>query len=589
VLCGLQAATQCLAHLFNYHEALGAHHGVLYPPWAALLWASEWGQSSPNAVRVATGVGVLVGAVLMGFSMRALSLMQLARNRYTHGSAHWNRGVRGLRRAGLLSTRSDSVYLGAIKTRLGRALYLTHSGPEHIMTFAPTRSGKSIGPVTMTLLSWSSSAFVLDLKGELAAMTSGWRQRFAKNKILIYEPAHPGSIAWNPLDEIDIAATSAVADAQNLADLLVDPEGKGLTSHWDKTAQALLTGMILYVLHKAKRGGPRASLAAIGAALADPIRPIHDLWHEMVEMRDFCPVVAAAAKDMLDRPEEEGGSVLSTAKSFLTLYRDDIVGRNTSHSDFSVLDLMHHDSPVTLYLVTQPTDKARLRPLVRLLVNSVVRKLAGRMEHVAVPPVRSWKTLWRPQPQAARAGARYKHRLLMLLDEFPTLGKLPIFQEALAYLAGYGIKVYLLIQDIPQLRNRDAGGYGPDETITSNCHVQSAFPPNRVETAEYLSKLAGVTTVLREQVTLSGSGLQVRTRVMQEVQRPLLTPDEALRMRGPTKSDDGDITQPGDMVLQVAGHAPIYCQQAISVLDPVFRARRAVPPVAASDRIRKVA
>lgn len=588
IAAGLQSATQCLAYLFDYHDALGGHLGRYYPPWAALIWADQWGAASPNAVRVASSVGVLVAAVLLGFSTRVLSLMQIARNRHTHGSAHWSNSMRALRLAGLLSTRSDSVYLGAVTSRTGRTLYLRHSGPEHIMTFAPTRSGKSIGPVTMTLLSWSQSAFVLDLKGELAALTSGWRKRYARNKILIYEPAHPDSIAWNPLDEIDITSPSAVAEAQNLADLLVDPEGKGLNSHWDKTAQALLTGMVLYVLHKARQGGPHASLAAIDGALANPARTdIRELWNEMVAMSEYCPVAAAAGQDMLDRPDEEGGSVLSTAKSFLSLYRDPVVARNTSRSDFSVRDLMHDDAPVTLYLVTQPTDKARLRPLVRLLVNSLVRKLAGRMEHVATPPVRSWKTFWRRQPQAARAGARYKHRLLMLLDEFPTLGKLPIFQEALAYLAGYGIKVYLLIQDIPQLRNRDAGGYGPDETITSNCHVQSAFPPNRIETAEYLSKLVGVTTVMHEQVTLSGDGLQQRSRVMQEVRRPLMTPDEAMRMRGPSKNHDGDITEPGDMVIQVAGHPPIYGQQAISVLDPVFLARRAVPPVTTSDRMRR--
>ena len=88
----------------------------------------------------------------------------------------------------------------------------------------------------------------------------------------------------------------------------------------------------------------------------------------------------------------------------------------------------------------------------------------------------------------------------MMLDEFPSLGKLGVLQESLAFLAGYGIKCYLICQDINQLKSANTG-YGPDETITSNCHIQAAFPPNRVETAEYLSKLMGQTTIVKEQVT----------------------------------------------------------------------------------------
>src|ERR1700688_4521289 len=120
-------------------------------------------------------------------------------------------------------------------------------------------------------------------------------------------------------------------------------------------------------------------------------------------------------------------------------------------------------------------------------------------------------------------GHRYKHKLLAMIDEFPALGKLEILQESLAFVAGYGIKCYLISQDINQLKSRETG-YGPDETITSNCHVQCAFPPNRLETAKNLSKLTGQPTIIKEQITRSGRGwgTQVST-TMQEVQRPLLT------------------------------------------------------------------
>ncbi len=147
-----------------------------------------------------------------------------------------------------------------------------------------------------------------------------------------------------------------VADVQNLTTLIVDPDGKGLQTHWQKTSQALLVGVILHVLYKSEREGIPATLSTVDAMLSDPDRDIRELWMEMA-MQDYLdgkshPVIAASARDMLDRPEEEAGSVLSTAKSYLSLYRDPIVASNISDSYFKIRDLMHHESPVSLYIVS---------------------------------------------------------------------------------------------------------------------------------------------------------------------------------------------------------------------------------------------
>jgi type IV secretion system protein VirD4 len=600
---GWIAATQCFAYLFRHDDALGINVGGLYPPWAFIQWLRLWGATAPEAVRAATSVGIFVTAALLGVVAAVKSLMDGQVNHYTHGSARWA-AKKDIQAAGLLprnraSVASGGVYLGAFRDRRGRLLYLRHAGPEHILTYGPTRSGKSLS-LMMTLLSHTESVLVSDLKGELVNVTSGWRSRYAKNRVLIFEPAHRDSVCWNPLDEIDIAADTAIADAQNLAMIVVDPDGRGLENHWDKTAQALLTGMILYVLHRARNGGPVASLPGIDAELSNPNRNIHELWAEMTRMEVVHPAIAEAGKlmldeevraaagrnagwagrDMLDRPDEEGGSVLSSTKSVLSLYRDPIVARNVSSSDFQISDLMNYTDPVTLYLVTQPLDKARLRPLVRLFMTSVVRKLAPRIEFVTTPPKRLRWWHMHKQPGSSRAKAKYKHPLLMELDEFPTMGKMNAIQEALGFMAGYGIKAHIHVQDITQLKTRD-GGYGPDEVITSGCHVQSAYPPNRIETAEYLSRMTGVTTVLHESVTRSGSGLTARSRTTQEIQRPLLTPDECMRLPGAKKDGgaEGNIVEAGDMVIYVAGYPAIYATQALSVLDPVFRARMAVPPV----------
>jgi type IV secretion system protein VirD4 len=588
---GLQSATQFFAHTFNYQANLGSHFNHVYAPWSILEWSSKWYSHYPNEIMKAASVGMMVStAGLLGVAVaKVVSSNSSKANEYLHGSARWA-GKKDIQAAGLLprprsilevvtgkdAAMSTGVYVGGWEDKDGNFHYLRHNGPEHVLTYAPTRSGKGVGLVVPTLLSWGASAVVTDLKGELWAMTAGWRKKHARNKVLRFEPATAnGSVCWNPLDEIRLGSEYAVGDVQNLATLIVDPNGKGLDSHWQKTAFALLVGVILHALYKAKDDGTTATLPSVDAMLADPNRDIGELWMEMATYGHVAGqnhhAIGSAARDMMDRPEEEAGSVLSTAKSYLALYRDPVVARNVSRSEFRIRDLMHSDYPVTLYIVTQPNDKDRLRPLVRVMVNMVVRLLADKMDFENGRPV-----------------AHYKHRLLMMLDEFPSLGKLQILQESLAFVAGYGIKCYLICQDLNQLKSRETG-YGPDETITSNCHVQNAYPPNRVETAEHLSRLTGQTTVIKEQITTSGrrtaAMLGQVSRTFQEVQRPLLTPDECLRMPGPRKNADGNIEEAGDMVVYVAGYPAIYGKQPLYFKDPVFQARASVPAPKVSDRL----
>lgn len=589
---GLQAATQFFAHDFKYQGALGAHLNHIYPPWGILQWAGKWFSQYPDAFMRAGSIGITISGVgLLGLVVAKMVTANSSKvNEYLHGSARWA-NVQDIQAAGLIprarslwqcitgqdAAASSGVYVGAWIDRKGRQHYLRHNGPEHVLCYAPTRSGKGVGLVVPTLLSWGHSAVVTDLKGELWSLTAGWRRQHAKNKVLRFEPAGlEGSVCWNPLDEIRLGTQHEVGDVQNLATLIVDPDGKGLQSHWQKTSQALLVGVILHALYKSKAEGTTATLPGVDAMLADPNRDTAELWMEMLTNSHVNgqnhPVVGSAARDMMDRPDEEAGSVLSATKSYLALYRDPVVARNVGQSDFRIKDLMHQGSAVSLYIVTQPNDKARLRPLVRVMVNMIVRLLADKMDFERGRPV-----------------ARYKHRLLMMLDEFPSLGRLEIMQESLAFVAGYGIKCYLICQDINQLKSRETG-YGHDESITSNCHIQTAYPPNRVETAEHLSKLTGQTTVVKEQITTSGRRTSALlgqvSRTIQEVQRPLLTPDECLRMPGPVKSDTGDIVKAGDMVIYVAGYPAIYGRQPLYFQDRAFQARAAIPAPKNSDQLQ---
>lgn len=568
VLIGMQVATQIFAWKFAWHESLGeAVSGHLYAPWSILRWAAAWHDHFPEHFSRAATMGGIAALVVMFAPLAIIGHLRSRVSDILHGSARWAKR-KDIKAAGLLV--DQGVIVGGWKDGGVQMRWLRHSGPEHVLLYAPTRSGKGVGMVVPTLLEWQSSAVITDLKGELWALTAGWRRRDAHNKVLRFEPASlRDTVRWNPLDEIRTGTEYEVADVQNLATLIVDPDGKGFIDHWQKTAFALLTGVILYAL-AIRTGNQPATLAAIDAMLSDPKRPIKDLWNEMLTSKNA--IIAQAAKDMLDRPPEEAGSVLSTAKSYLALYRDPVIQANTATSDFRIRDLMHHDDPVSLYIIAQPNDKTRLRPLFRVLINMIVRLSASEMKFENGHPV-----------------AHYKHRLLLMLDEFPSLGKLDILQESLAFLAGYGIKAYLICQDINQLKSRETG-YGDDEAITSSCHVQAALPPNRIETAEYLSRLAGQTTIVKEQITTSGDRMSTWSshisRTQQEVQRPLLTPDECLRLPGAKKDKDGRITKPGDMIIYVAGYPAIYGQQPLFFQDKTFLARAQIP-APASDRLTR--
>jgi type IV secretion system protein VirD4 len=571
---GLASATQIFAHVFVYQAVLGNSFHHLYAPWKILEWAWLYCNDYPVAIKKAASVGIVVSSALMiaAFFLRIVSSNSSKAYEFIHGSARWA-NKSDIKAASLLG--NSGVYIGAWIDKDHHHHYLRHNGPEHILCFAPTRSGKGVGLVIPTLLSWKHSAVILDLKGELWEMTAGWRKS-AGHKVLRFDPASPTAcIGFNPLEEIRLGTEHEVGDVQNLATLLVDPDGKGLVDHWQKTAQSLIVGTILHLLYKSHHEGRIANFAALDAMLSNPEKPVYELWKEMVEYKHrngtTHPAVAAAGRDMLDRPEDEAGSVLSTTKSYLSLYRDPVVARNVSKSEFRIRDLMNHHNPVSLYIVTQPNDKTRLRPLVRVVVNMILRLLADRMEF-----------------ENGRHKPHYKHRLLMMLDEFPSLGKLEIMQESLAFVAGYGIKCYIIVQDINQLQN-SVSGYGKEESITSNCHIQTAFPPNRLETAEHLSKLTGQTTIVKEQITTSGRRISAMhgqvSRAMQEVQRPLLTMDESMRMPGPKKDGNGLIQEPGDMVIYCAGFPAIYGQQPLYFQDPEFLKRSKIPAPKITDKI----
>jgi hypothetical protein len=144
----------------------------------------------------------------------------------------------------------------------------------------PERLERYLGGLRLT---WPHSAVVTDLKREIFELTAGWRGTEGKNRILRFEPASSThSVAFNPLDEISLGTDHETGDMQNLATLIVDPDGKGLHTHWQKTACALMTGCISHVLYRQKKEKIPATLPAVDDLLSDPDKTAHEVWTDMI-------------------------------------------------------------------------------------------------------------------------------------------------------------------------------------------------------------------------------------------------------------------------------------------------------------------
>ncbi len=539
-LAFIWAATQWTAAQLGYQAQLGhpwfmaGHYPVYHPP-AFFWWWFAYDAYAPHVfehgayIAAAGGFACVVVAIAMSV-WRARE----AKHADTYGSARWAT-EKEVRTAGLLGP--DGTVLG----QLGKS-YVRHDGPEHVLCFAPTRSGKGVGLVVPTLLTWAGSVVVHDIKGENHSLTAGWRARFSR--IVLFDPTNPESDAYNPLLEVR-RGPNEVRDVQNVADILVDPEGAlEKRNHWEKTSHALLVGAILHVLY----AEADKTLAGVANFLSDPKRPIETTLRAMMTTAHLGeagvhPVIASAARELLNKSENERSGVLSTAMSFLGLYRDPVVAQVTRRCDWRIRDLVDGTQPVSLYLVVPPSDISRTKPLVRLILNQVGRRLTEELDD-----------------------KRKRHKLLLMLDEFPALGRLDFFESALAFMAGYGIRSFLIAQSLNQIEK----AYGVNNAILDNCHVRVSFAANDERTAKRVSDALGTATEIRDARNYAGHRLSPWLGHLmvsrQETARPLLTPGEIMQL------------PPMDELVLVSGLAPIRAKKVRYYADRRLAARVLSPP-----------
>jgi type IV secretion system protein VirD4 len=500
-------ASNIFAYLLHFADILGSPQiGRFYEPFHILYW---WFKIRvPGNEYKISFIAFLACFCLLAFvGFRIYTKLRL-NILGIYGSARWAK-THELARAkafigkGVILGQTNSAFFTRNQARMtypGRIIF--ENDDSHDLVVAPTGRGKGVSCVIPTLLCWTDSVVCYDLKKENFVATSGWRKQFSH--VLCFEPMSENSARFNPLMEIS-RGPREVADAQMIARVITHPRGDNDNfsgeHHWIENAYQLITGTILYVLNEPTEISK--SLHAVASLLQSPDMTIRDVLDLMLQSKSAA--VQETARNMMNKADNELSGVVSTACTFLSLYQDPYVAYNTSLSDFSVNQLVSSEYPCCLYICMDPESSDRLKPLTRLVLELIMRKLVS---------YRSEK----------------RHRLLFLIDEFPSLGRLAFFEEALSFCRQYKVKCMLVSQSFNQLFKE----YGERTSILDNCHHKAVLAISSPQDAKTVGDFLGTYSVNRHSVSQSGMLGSIiarsRSNSFTEVERKLMTQDELIGM-----------------------------------------------------------
>lgn len=427
-----------------------------------------------------------------------------------HGTAHFADRAE-LLRAGLMG--DDGLRVGRWH---GKPLRLMTD--RHLCTLAPTRSGKGVAAIIPNLLTYTGSAIVIDPKGEAAAITARRRRQMGQEVYIVDPFGVTGALSakFNPLTGLTGESPDLVEDAAILAQALV-PESQGDDSHWLNEGRALLTGIILYVA--TTEPAAMRNLGQVRKLLTQAPAPFAAMLANMAESTAAGGLVARAAARLMQKSEREKSSVISTAQAQTHIIDSPRLVENLSGSDFNFGDLKAKSA--TVYIVL-PADKlVAFGRWLRLLVSQAIVELV-------------------------RKSGRPKRPVLFILDEFAALGYLEPVETAMGLLAGYGVQLWPILQDLSQLRDLYPHRW---PTFLGNAGLVQAFGCAETTTAEWLSSRLGNRTVTTRQQSMAGAavggvGDNHYSQSVSVTSRPLMTPDELMRL--PADSE----------ILLMPGHAP---------------------------------
>lgn len=395
---------------------------------------------------------------------------------------------------------TDRILIGAVGSQL-----VGVKDNRHIMTVAGSRAGKSV-TVANNLFHYRGSSLVIDPKGELANLTAKWRKEALGQEVYILDPFERCDKAlvdlkasFNPLFILHPNNKRLLEDAGLIADALV-PQSPKTDPHWDESAKIFIEGLILYVAtncwdfpgkqtlvkvyellnkkrdqeengeegeddDKENRGKSIDLLIREMFAYADSLRKT--ITDENSPLLDIADDIEAAALDFDERPLNEKSSVLSTVRRHLKFLGYRAIQSVLQDHDFDLTDLKTEEKGATIYLVLPAGRLGTCNRWLRLFINLALEAME-REKTIPDPPV------------------------LICMDEFPVLGHMKQIEDAAGQIAGFGVKLWPILQDLGQIKELYRGRW---ETFMGNAGVVQFFGNNDLTTLEYIQKRCGKTSI----------------------------------------------------------------------------------------------
>jgi type IV secretion system protein VirD4 len=470
------------------------------------------------------------------------------RPRSLHGDARFARRSE-IARAGLLSDNGIILgRIGGIGPLGGR--YLRLAGQQGVALSAQPRSGKGVGVVIPNLLTWPGSIVCTDIKRENWAITAGYRRRCGQD-VYLFDPLAPDgrTARWNPLQYVSEESGQRISDVQLIASMFF-PDPVNTDPFWMASARSLFLGIALYLFSTPSL--PRTIGEILRQGMANDEEGFAHHWKRVVQGRMSGPhplpeQCVRALYDVIDLAPQTTSSIRKTFTSRLELWMNPVLDAATAESDFDLRAL--RSRPMSIYLGVNPKDLARLAPLMSLFFQQAIALQTDRLpEH----------------------DPSLKHQVLLVLDEFPALGPIPIIAKASGFLPGYNVRTLMIMQTLAQLRQV----YGPDgaNTLLKTLAVRIHFAPKDMDDAEEISRELGFTTVKVKSVStpvltaFDTSNRRSRSVSVSEQRRALLLAQE-VREIGPERE-----------LVFVENVQPILAKKIRYYLLPEFRKRLLPPP-----------
>lgn len=517
------------------------------------MFTNPFDQVAQDAISVAIipGVACSIAGIVLWLVISVIRSVGINKNQNLYGTARWG-NEKDLKKNGLCETNGvvlcqqwSAVTEMTINSKGNKGLkvkktapLLCHSGNSHTLMIAPTRSGKGVGSVTTTCISYRHSMIIFDPKGEIYNMTAGYRQKFSR--VIKYSPVQKETACFNPLEEVELDENAFKDIGTILTNIFNsnDKKGDSNSDFFDNNARDLLTGVIFHVLSARDANGnmlyPKkerniAGVLRIFARAAngtdeegEPLPAGEALLDEMIESKhldkngqesDYIHgIILDVAMSAKQQHEKVRSDIMQTVQSKLNLFRDPLIANSTSHSDFKLSDFYESDVPITLYLTVPFGQIDRVAPVFKLLIDFILRRFSSG------------------ELRAGQKENTLKIPILFMLDEFPTLGKMDFLAKSMGVLAGLGMRFYVIVQMYTQILDL----YGQHNTFMANCRYKIIYAPQEQSDCEMFSKMMGKESVRNDNMSVSGSRYAVALNNLnvssQEVARDLMNPDELAKL-----------------------------------------------------------